>query len=107
MAGSVDDIDLHTLIRHRHVLREDGDAALPFQVVVVQDEIAQIFGLAHEIGLIDHTVHEGGLAVVHVGDDRYVSDVLHILLKTFFLKTRKVNIFPRKNREMCAKSESN
>ena len=80
MAGSVDDVDLHALVSDRNVLREDGDAALPFQVVAVQDEIAEILGLPHEVGLVDHAVHEGGLAMIHVGDDRDISDVLHSLL---------------------------
>ena len=78
MAGSVDDIDLDALVRDGHILRENGDAALALQVVVVQDEVPQILGTANEIGLIDHPVHERRLAVVDVGDDSDVSDVLHI-----------------------------
>ena len=79
MAGSVDNIDLHALVRHGHVLREDGDAALALEVVVVQDELAEVLGLTHEIRLVDHPVHESRLAVVDVGDNSYVSDICHCL----------------------------
>ena len=78
MAGGVDDIDLDAFVRDGHILRENGDAALALQVVVVQDEVPEVLGTANEIGLIDHPVHERRLAVVDVGDDGDVSDVLHI-----------------------------
>ena len=78
VAGGVDDIDFHALVRDGHILRKNGDAAFALQVVVVQDEVSEILGTAHEIGLIDHPVHERRLAVVDVGDDGDVSDVLHI-----------------------------
>jgi hypothetical protein len=29
------------------------------------------------LGLVKDTVHEGGLAVVNVSDNRYISDILH------------------------------
>ena len=79
VAGGVDDVDLHALVGDRHVLREDGDAALPLQVVAVQDEVPEVLGPPDEVGLVDHPVHEGGLAMVHVSDDRDISDILHIL----------------------------
>ena len=79
MAWGVDYIDLHALVGHGHVLREDGDSALALEVVVVQDELAEVLGLTHEIRLVDHPVHERRLAVVHMGDDCYVSDICHCL----------------------------
>ena len=103
MAGSVDDVDFHALVGDGDVLRQDGDAALALQVVVVQDEVSKVLGAADQVGLVDHPVHEGGLAMVYVRDDRYISDVLHMLLITFFLKTCKVNIF----RPFCDKKTGN
>ena len=77
MARSVDDVDFYALVDDGNVLREDGDAPLAFQVVVVQDELSKVFGLADQIGLVNHPVHEGGFAVVDVRDERYVPDFLH------------------------------
>ena len=78
VAGSVDDIDFHAFVRDGHILRENGDAAFALQVVAVQDEVPQVLGPAHEIGLVDHPVHERRLAVVDVGDDGDIPDVLHM-----------------------------
>ena len=83
MSRSIDNIDLHPFIGDGHVLGKDSDATLPFQVIVVQDKIAEIFGPAYKVGLIDHPVHEGGLSMVNMGNNGDVSDVLH---NTFFCK---------------------
>ena len=80
MAGSVDNVDFHALVRNGHILRENGDAPLAFQVVVVQDEVPEVLGPTDEIGLVDHPVHEGGLAVVHMGNDGDIPNILHNLL---------------------------
>ena len=94
MAGSIYDVDLDSFINDGDVLGQDGDAALTLKVVVVEDELAEILGLADEIGLIDHTVHERGLAMVDVGDDRYVSDILHNLFCTTKLtESCKITVF--------------
>ena len=77
MARSVDDVDFHALIDDGNVLRQDGDAPFAFEVVVVEDELSEVFGLADQIGLVNHPVHKGGLAVVDVRDERYVPDFLH------------------------------
>ena len=77
VARSVDDVDFHALIDDGNVLRQDGDAPFAFEVVVVEDELSEVFGLADQIGLVNHPVHKGGLAVVDVRDERYVPDFLH------------------------------
>ena len=77
VARSVDNIDFHALIGNRHILGQDGDSPLPLQIIVVQNQFTEVFRLAGQLGLVNHAVHEGRLAVVHVGDDRYVSDCLH------------------------------
>ena len=79
MARSVDHIDLHTFIHYRHILCENGDASFPFEVIVVKDKLSQLLLFALLARLIDHPVHESGLSMVNMGDDRYVSDFLHSL----------------------------
>ena len=92
VARRVDDVDFDPLVDHGDVLGEDGDAALALQIVVVEDQLAQVLRLTHQVGLVDHPVHERRLAVVHVGDDCYVPDFLHT-----FLKNMQSYGFPRKN----------
>ena len=54
----------------------DGDAPLPFDVHGVQDLVAEL-AVLHHAGPLDEAVRQGGLAVVDMGDDAEVADVLH------------------------------
>ena len=78
VARGVDDVDLVVLIDDRDVFREDRDASLALQVVIVQNEFAALFGVvAQDMPRQNHLVHEGRLAVIDVGDDRDVAQFLH------------------------------
>ena len=80
VAGGVDYMDGGVFIADGGVLGEDGDAPLFFEVVGVHD--ADGFFAAFVMvgaGLLEHGVHEGGFAVVDVGDDGDVAKVLAAL----------------------------
>ena len=83
VARGVDDVYLDVLIDDRHVLGQDGDAPLALQVIVVEDEVARLLRVAEQVSRLEHIVHERRFAVVHVGDDGNVSDVLHAYLSFF------------------------
>ena len=84
VAGRVDDIDLRVLIEERRVFRQDGDAALAFQVVGVHHSLHHHLVVAEYATLMEHGVHQGGFTVVDVGDDGDVANLRHgILLLTF------------------------
>ena len=76
MARRVDDVDLHALVGDGDVLGKDGDAALALLIVGVEDALFHLLVLAENVGGPQKTVYEGGLAVVDVGDDSDVADVL-------------------------------
>ena len=76
MARGVDDVDLHALVADGDVLGEDGDAALPLLVVGVQHALCHLLVLAEDASLLEQLVDHGCLAVVDVGDDGDVADVL-------------------------------
>ncbi len=80
MTWSIYNIDFYAFICHGDILGQDCDSAFSFQIVVVENQLAQIFRLADQVRLINHPVHKGGFAVIHVGDNCYVSDFLHIFL---------------------------
>ena len=95
MARSVYNVDLDTFVGDRHVFREDCDTSLSLDVIVVEDQLAQILWLTHQIGLVDHPVHKGRLAVIDVRYERDVPNLLHILLKIlqnygFPMENRKI-----------------
>ena len=74
VAGRVDDIDLHALVADAGDLGEDGDAALAFEVVGIHDALDVHFVFAEDAALVEHGVHQRGLAVIHVGDDGDVAN---------------------------------
>ena len=74
---SINDIDLGALVIDRHVLRQDGDAALALQVVVVQDQFTGILVLSKQIACQQHFVDKRSLTVVYVSNDGDVANILH------------------------------
>ena len=77
VARSVDDVDLHAFVIDTDIFGKDGDAPFPFDVVVVQEAFVHFLIFTEELGLFDDLVDQSRLAVVDVGDDCNVSDVLH------------------------------
>jgi len=59
----------------RRVLGEDRDALLALEVTRVEGALVHVGVLAERAGLPQHLVHERGLAVVDVRDDRDVAQV--------------------------------
>ena len=76
VARGVDDVDLVVAVGQGDVLGEDGDAPLALQVVGVEDAVAQELAGSELAGLPQHRVDQGRLAVVDVGNDCYVADVV-------------------------------
>ena len=70
------------------VLGQDGDAALALQVVGVEDAVPVELALAEQAGLAHHLIDQRRLAVVDVGDDGHVANVitLHTLLFSWNLQ---------------------
>ena len=54
------------------VFGQYGDAAFPFQVVGVHHALGHLLVFPEHAGLFEHLVDQRGLAVVYVGNDRYV-----------------------------------
>ncbi len=76
VAGGVDDVDLRVPELDRGVLREDRDPLLALEIGRVHHPLADVLVLAERAGLPEHRVDEGRLAVVDVGDDCDVPEVV-------------------------------
>ncbi len=63
------------LVHHADGVRLDGDAPFAFQVHVVQELVGHLV-LRDRLRKFDHAVGQGGLAVVDMGDDTEISDVV-------------------------------
>ena len=69
VARGIDDVDSDSPVGDGGVLGQDRDAALPFQRIGVHDQLAHLLvGLEH-LALHQQRVHQGGLAMVHMGYD--------------------------------------
>jgi len=76
VARRVDDVDRHVAVADGRVLGQDRDALLTLQVVAVHDQRPHILVLAERVALLQQGIDQRRLAVVDVGDDRQVSNVM-------------------------------
>ena len=74
VARRVHDVDLDALPAHRGVLGQDGDPALALERVRVHHPLFHLLVGAEGPRLPQHLIHQGGLAVVDVGDDGEIPD---------------------------------
>ena len=74
VAGRIHDVDAAPRMVHRRRLGQNGDAALALQLVAVEGALDDL-GARVGRGLLQQAIHEGGLAVIDMGDDGDVADV--------------------------------
>jgi hypothetical protein len=74
--GRVDDVELDAAVLDRGVLGEDRDPLLLLQVHRVHHPLGHVLAFAEGAGLPEHGVDERRLAVVDVGDDGAVAQVV-------------------------------
>ncbi len=74
VARGVHDVDAHVPVADGGVLGEDGDAPLPLEIAAVHDAVHAHLAPAEDACVLQEMIHQGGLAVVYMGDDRNVSD---------------------------------
>ena len=72
----IDQVDLHPGVVDGNVLGQNGDAALPLQFVGIEDEILGDLAGAILPALPQQTIDKRRLAVVDVGDNRNIAQVL-------------------------------
>ncbi len=80
MSRSVHDVDLHALVAERAVLRVDRDTTLLFKIIGVHGSSRVIDGA----GEAQKAVGKSSFAVVHVCDDRDITNVF--LVFHFFFR---------------------
>ena len=76
VSRGIDDVDPCALVLDGTVLGQNGDAALALQIVGVHHALVHLLVGPEGTGLAQQLVHQRGLAVVHVRDDRDVADRL-------------------------------
>ena len=82
VARGVHDVDLVIFIVYCRVLGQDGNTPLPFQVAGVHNPLHGCLIFPVDAALLQHLVHQRGLAVVDVGNDGNIANFVlryHIL----------------------------
>ena len=72
----VDDVDLDVAKPDCCVLGQNRDALFPFEIHRIEDAVGNILVLSERASLPEHGVDERRLAMVDVGDDRDVTEIL-------------------------------
>ena len=105
VARRVYDVDFYIAVLDGGVLGGNGDAPLPLQVVGVHDPIHHGLIFPVDTGLLQQLVHQGGLAVVHVGDDGDISQlfIFHAVILLTYGKTTRSPIAHGARRMACIK----
>ena len=62
---------------NRNVFRKNRDTPFALEVVVIQHLAAEVLSLAEEISSQHHLVYQCGLAMVYMGNNRDVPNILH------------------------------
>ena len=76
VAGGIHDVDLHIAPGHCRVLGENGNAALALQVVGIHHALAHLLVVPKDPGLLEHGVHQCRFAMVNMGNDCNVPQVV-------------------------------
>ena len=92
VARGIDDVDLDALVGAGAVLGQNGDAAFTLDVAAVHDALRHDLVVAECAALVQHCVHQGGLAVVNVSDNGNVAQIVtnHKNSTSLLLKTHKI-----------------
>ena len=88
VARGVHHVDLYVLISDGGVLGQNGNAALPLQIAGVHHAVHHGLVLPVHAGLLEHLIHQSGLAMIDVGDNGNISQILisHIQSSSYYLR---------------------
>ena len=92
--GGIDDVDFDTLVMNSGILGKNGDAPLPFQRAGIHDARHGFLVVPVDTSLLEQSVHQRGFAVVNVGDNGYISQIVsdHCFLHSHLLKNAALSV---------------
>ena len=77
VSGGVHDVDAVIVPLNSGVLGEDGDATLLLQIVGIHHPLDVASAISQGAGLLQQLVHQGGFAVVNVGDNGNIAQAFN------------------------------
>ena len=102
MAGGIQQGDIRTARRKQRLLGKDGDAARFFQTVSVQKSVPVVHPaqLADGTGAVEHSLGEGGLAGVHMGQNAQYDLFLRYFHALLLQEAVFISIAPRLQKQL-------
>jgi hypothetical protein len=79
MPWRINDIDFDVPVYHSRILRHDGNPLFSLKGITVHDKLAHCLVISKDIALLEHGIHQGGLAMVNVGNNSYIPDITAIV----------------------------
>ena len=76
VAGRINNVDFAVLVNDGSGFRENGDPALAFERIRVHHSHFNGLIFAEDMALLEHSIHESRLAVVNVGDDGDIPQIV-------------------------------
>ena len=76
MPRGINDVDFCSFIIYCRIFGQDSNATLPLDVVGVHYPLLNFLVFPEYAALAQQLIHQGGFAVVYVGDDRHISDIV-------------------------------
>ena len=76
MARRVKNVDFRPLMHNGSVFGQDRNAAFPFQIVGIHHAFRHLFVLTENMALFQHCVYQSGFAMIDMGDDGNVPDII-------------------------------
>ena len=84
MTGSIDDVDFYILIKDCRVFGKNGDTSFSFNIIGVHDTFCHFLIGTEHAALFQKLIDQGGLAVVYMSDDCYISYIFTFHTKNLF-----------------------
>lgn len=83
--GRIYDIDLHTIMHDRRILRQDCNSPFPFQRVGIHDAFRHLLIFPENMALLQHGIHKSGFTMIDMGDDCDITNVVSCCYHKFNL----------------------
>ena len=83
MSWCVNDINLYTFIVDSSILSKDSNSSFSFQIVGVHNSfyILDLLVRPKRTALLEHLIYKGSFAVVNMGNNCHVTDVISYYLR--------------------------
>ena len=76
MARGVKDVDFYAFMHNCSIFGKYGDTTLTLQSIGVHNAILYMFISTENTALLQHSINQSGLAMVNVGDNCYITNII-------------------------------